>query len=191
VSILPGNHFQHPIETPPPDPAPSHPGPTPNPSDDTPIPIEDILGEDLSTLYSAIDSIFDATISNSTISDLDITASPKLPLREKDMTPPIRSKNENVAQVAPPKPFPRTRSQTELKPTSEQSSREVNSNHGDGKKDRIFGVEELSMNYSKLQLEVQELKKELQISRELEGNVDVLGCSTHLPLAIGRVQLVA
>lgn len=49
-----------------------------------------------------------------------------------------------------------------------QSSREVNGYHGDVRKDRILGFEELSMNYSKLQLEVQELRKELQTSRELE-----------------------
>lgn len=178
------NHSTHPSHT------PSHPshtpthhsGPAPLPSSQTPsFPPDDnadLLSDDLGALYSAIDDIFDATIRSTAelATGLDVkTTTPKSSPKErrKDFSN-ARTESADAAKVTPaPKPFPRTRSQTELKPSTSESSKEVNSHgngHGNGHGGtRVMGFEELSNNYSKLQLEVQELRKELAISRELEG----------------------
>lgn len=167
-----------------PGPSPSHPGHSPSHSGPAPLPSsesspfptddDDLLSGDLGALYSAIDDIFDATIRNSTevapgLDDAKATP-PRSPPRERkdasNMHTVIAIADSALVHQAP-KPFPRTRSQTKLKPsTGEQSSQEVN---GHGHEMRIMGIEELSKNYSKLQLELQELRKEVEISRELDG----------------------
>ena len=164
------------------DPCP-HTGPAPLPDEASSPLSEEVLGGDLDALYSAIDDIFDATIREVLPGSGDAKPTPKSPPkahksppreRQKEVpAPTVGASSANTPHTQAPKPFPRTRSQTELKPTGERSSKEVNGYHGDAKEDvRIMGFEELSMNYSKLQLEVQELRKELETSRELEGEPD-------------------
>lgn len=168
-------HSTHPGPAPP---SHAHSGPAPLPSNHNSLfPVEDdLLGGDLGALYSAIDDTFDATIRSSDEAAPglnDVKTTPKSPPRDrrKDLSSTHSGNADSASVPQAPKPFPRARSQTELKPSNgDQSSREVNG-HGDnpGSSVRIMSIEELSKNYSQLQLELQELRREVEISRELDG----------------------
>lgn len=123
-----------------------------------------------------------------------VTAKPTAENLTEDTT---RSGRMDFAPSAPqpPKPFPRTKSQTELTPTGGQGYREVrgqesrevggqgrDSGGGDSAvpsgpvRERDKAFEELSKNYTKLCLEVQELKKEFHNTKEIEGRAIICCC---------------
>ena len=153
-----------------------------------PPPGNDFLTDnDLGAVYSAIDDIVDNTIKKSAKSGRKSAELAKSDGSGSSITAQERRIERtdlpSVPAPQPPKPLPRNKSHTELKsqagapPAGGQgsSSREVKDHNScvifDG--DKRVGVEELYKNYSKLQLEVQELKKELQSAIENEGKLNM------------------
>ena len=201
--VFAGNHLQAPSPHNTHNPHFTAAGPAPNTSAHDPKKTEDYDLENLEMLYSAIDNIFDATMKSADSAvhpPTDPQTSAK-PSREQQVENPVyipttragvaESACENPTYIpttrasvaesalstsqAPPKPLPRTKSQTEIAGMAsggqKRGSGEVKSQEGSGRRgdDRILAFEELSKNYAQLQLEVQKLKKEIHNNRELEG----------------------
>lgn len=140
-------------------------------------------------MYSAIDHLFESTIGKDAGSGNYYSSTPEESISNKNTgdTATTQSADTNAAPQQPPKPFPRTKSQTELKPeTRSQRFIEVvktGSQNGDtcvpklrrratsnevmmGEEERI---EKLTSDYAKLEIEVRKLKKELRNTREISG----------------------